>query len=150
MNQDFRDIIGALQRHGVEFLVVGAHALAAHGIVRATGDLDIWIKRSPENARRVWAALAEFGAPLGQLAQEDFTTAQQVIQFGVAPTRIDILTDIDALVFDQAWPNRVEVDVEGLRVPILGRADLIRNKRATGRPKDQLDAEGLEQSEPAR
>ncbi len=92
MNQDFRDIICAFQKHGVEFLVVGAHALAAHGIIRATGDLDLWIKSTPENAGRVWRALGEFGAPLDELAVEDFCAPDQVVQFGVPPVRIDILT----------------------------------------------------------
>jgi hypothetical protein len=107
-------------------------------------DLGVWIRRSPENAERVWQALVEFGAPLGELKVEDFVAVDQVIQFGVPPGRIDLLTGIDGVTFDEAWKNRLEVDVEGTVVPVLGKSDMIRNKRATGRPKDRLDAEELE------
>jgi hypothetical protein len=144
VNADFRDILGLLLKHNVDFLVVGAHALAAHGLIRATGDLDIWVRRSPQNAEHVLRALAEFGAPMSDVSPEDFVSAGRVVQFGVVPHRIDLLTSIDAVEFDEAWSERVELQVENIRVPVLGRAALIRNKRATGRAKDRLDAEALD------
>lgn len=144
MNADFRDILGLLSKHNVDFLVVGAHALAAHGLIRATGDLDIWVRRSPDNADRVWRALAEFGAPMSDLSPQDFVSVDRIVQFGVVPRRIDLLTSIDAVEFEEAWSERVELQVENMRIPVLGKAALIRNKRATGRAKDQLDAEALD------
>ncbi|MGQ0656728.1 MAG: hypothetical protein ACT4NU_01320 [Chromatiales bacterium] len=129
---------------GVEYLIVGAYALAAHGIPRATGDIDLWVRASPENARRVWNALAAFGAPLSGLTEADLQLAGQVFQIGVAPRRIDILTSIDAVDFEAAWQRRVEIVVDGLPLPILHRHDLIANKRAVGRPQDLADTARLE------
>ena len=145
-NQDYHDILAALVAHEARFLIVGAHALAAHGYPRATVDIDIWIERSVENARRVWRALAEFGAPLEDLEvrEVDLTRPDVVAQFGVPPYRIDILTGVSGLTFDEAWDNRVEGDLEGVRVHLLGRRELIRNKQATGREKDRVDVRGLE------
>jgi hypothetical protein len=108
-------------------------------------DLDIWIDRSPDNARRVWAALAAFGAPLRALKIEetDFVRPDVVVQFGLPPTRIDILTAISGVVFDEAWVERIEDRFEDVRVPFIGRAAFIRNKRASGRKKDLADLEAL-------
>jgi hypothetical protein len=146
VNEDYRDILLALSRHSARFLVVGAHALAAHGYPRSTVDLDIWIEATPENAQRVWRALADFGAPLTDLGirETDLTRPDVVAQFGLPPNRIDLLTAVSGLTFNGAWPNRLEAEVEGVRVPILGRADLIVNKRASGRDKDRADINGLE------
>lgn len=146
INEDYRDILAALLGQDVRFLVVGAHALAAHGYLRATADIDIWIDATPENARRVWRALAEFGAPLDDLGirEEDLTRPDVVAQFGLPPNRIDILTGVSGLTFDGAWANRLEEELEGVRVPVLGRTDLIENKRASGREKDRVDVKGLE------
>jgi hypothetical protein len=144
MNADFRDMIGAFISHGVAFLVVGTHALAAHGRPSATGDLEIWVRPTQDNARRVWDALIEFGAPLGQLCPEDFATPDQVAQFGLPPGRIDLLTSLSGVRFEHAWAGREPVTVSGLTFNVLGREQLIRNKRATGRAKDGLDADELE------
>jgi hypothetical protein len=146
MNEDYRDILVALVEQDARFLVVGAHALAVHGYPRATIDLDIWIQSTPDNARRVWRALAAFGAPLQDLdvTEADLTRANVVAQFGLPPNRIDILTGISGLSFEEAWPNHVEGELEGIAVPVLGLDDLLANKRASGRDKDRADIKGLE------
>lgn len=109
LNPDFRDMLSVLCDEQVEFLLVGAYALAAHGLPRATGDMDIWIRRSDDDARRVWHALQRFGAPLFDLTVNDLQTPGLVFQIGVAPQRIDILTAIDGVLFDDAWPQRKTV-----------------------------------------
>ena len=146
MNEDYRDILAALVAHQARFLIVGAHALAVHGYPRATVDIDIWIECSPDNAERVWSALATFGAPLEDLgvSQGDLARPDVVAQFGLPPNRIDVLTGVSGLTFNEAWPNRIEEVVEGVRVPVLGLDDLLKNKRASGRDKDRADAKGLE------
>ncbi len=146
--EDFRDVLAELVRAGARFLVVGAHALGVHGVPRATVDLDIWVDASPENAKRVWAALAAFGAPLEtlQIREDDFTRPDMVAQLGLPPFRIDILTGVSGLSFDQAYGERVEDRFADVPVPFLGRASLIRNKRATGRLKDLADIESLGES----
>jgi hypothetical protein len=146
LNPDFRDILSEFSAASVEFMVVGAYALAAHGHPRATGDIDLWVRCSPDNALRVLTALTRFGAPLADVRAEDFATPGIVLQIGVAPHRIDILTAIDAVEFGEAWPDRVEVELDGLSVPILGRQHLLRNKRATGRARDLVDAQELEKN----
>ena len=147
MNRDFVEMLSALFEAGAEFLVVGAHALAAHGKPRATGDLDLWVRPSPENAVRVMAALKKFGAPLFDLSLEDLSTPGIVFQMGLPPCRIDLLTGISGVTFDEAWPGRLEATVAGLRLPFLGRAELVKNKRAAGRPKDLVDAAELEKGQ---
>lgn len=147
MNRDFVDMLSALCEAQAEYLVVGAHALAAHGTPRATGDLDLWIRPSEENAKRVWAALIRFGAPLEGLREEDFTEPDLVIQIGVPPVRIDLLTSVSGLTFEPVWAERIEVEIDGLTVPVIGRRALIENKRAAGRPKDLADIHELENEE---
>jgi hypothetical protein len=146
VNDDFLDLLDALLRAGAEFLVVGAHAMAVHGVPRATGDLDVWVRPDAPNADRVWKALAEFGAPAGALgvSREDLETRGIVVQIGLPPRRLDILTDVSGLDFDEAWRNRVTHRVGPHAVPFLSRHDLIRNKRASGRPKDLADLDILE------
>jgi hypothetical protein len=143
INPDFHDILSEFASSGVEYLLVGAYALAAHGLPRATGDIDLWVRRSEENARRIMEALKQFGAPLTGLTEADFIAAGQVVQIGISPRRIDILTAIDGVEFDEAWPERIEAAVDGLTVPVLGREHLLRNKRSTGRAKDLADARRL-------
>lgn len=144
MNNDFNDMFSALSAEDVEYLLVGAYALAAHGLPRATGDIDIWVRPSPENAARMWRALARFGAPLESLTVADLGRPGTVFQLGVAPNRIDILTAIDGVEFDDAWGRREAHTIDGFTLPVIGRADLIKNKRATGRTRDLADAEQLE------
>ena len=145
MNDDFRDLLAALLDAGARFLVVGAHAVAVHGVPRATGDLDVWFNPDPANAERVWKALAAFGAPLAALGfkQADLQRDDQVFQIGQPPRRIDMLTGISGVAFDEAWPGRMIGRVAGLDVPFIGREALVRNKRAAGRAKDLADLEAL-------
>lgn len=145
MNEDFRDLLSALLGVGARFLVVGTHAMAVHGVPRATGDLGVWIARDSENAERVWSALLRFGAPVAAVGvgRDDLTHADKVVQIGLPPRRIDVLTSISGVEFDEAWPDRVTHEVAGLQVPFLGRAALVRNKRASGRTKDRADLEAL-------
>jgi len=149
MNRDFAEMLAALSAAGAEFLIVGAYALAAHGYPRATGDLDIWVRPSAENAERVWQALAGFGAPLHEITRADLRTPGIVFQIGIVPCRIDLLTAISAVSFDDAWSRRVVLEVAEVKAPVLSREDLIRNKRATGRTKDLADAEEIEKIPPS-
>jgi len=144
MNQDFVDLLRAFVAHDVRFLIVGAYALALHGRPRATGDLDVWVDATPENAARVVRALASFGAPMDQVSEDDFSSPGVVFQMGVAPGRIDILTALTGLTFEEAWPGRVRESLGSVEVDFIGRDAFIRNKRATGRMKDLGDIEGME------
>jgi hypothetical protein len=128
----------------VKFLLVGAYAMGAHGYPRATGDIDIWVESSAENSRRIYQCLATFGAPLHEIDETTFVEPDVVFQIGVTPRRIDVISAVSGLEFDQAYAKRQIVDIEGLSVPVVSRDDLIRNKRATGRDKDRLDADRLE------
>lgn len=143
MNRDFAEMLSALSDAGAEFLVVGAHALAAHGTPRATGDLDIWVNPTPTNAALVMAALRVFGAPLANLTIDDLTTPGTVLQIGVVPSRVDILTAISGVAFEDAHARRMLLEIDGVQVPVLGRDDFIANKRATGRLKDLADIDSL-------
>jgi hypothetical protein len=147
VNDDFLDMFTALLAAGVEFVVVGAHALAVHGVPRATGDIDIFVRPTAENAANVIAALEEFGAPVGAhgVTAEDFATPGTVYQLGLPPRRIDILTGISGVSFEEAWADRVEAEVgRGVVVSFLGRGALLRNKQAAGRDQDLVDARLLE------
>lgn len=143
MNQDFVDLLRAFVAHNVRFLIVGAYALGVHGRPRATGDLDVWVDATPENAPRIMQALAQFGAPLTHVTEADFATPGIVFQMGLAPVRIDILTDLTGLRFVDAWPNRVRAPFGPIDVDVVGREAFIRNKRATGRARDLGDIESL-------
>lgn len=146
MSDDWGDALAALVEAGARFLVVGAHAMAVHGVPRGTQDLDIWIDPSKDNAERVWRGLAAFGAPLGELGigRDDLCRTGAVIQLGLPPNRIDLLTEISGVSdFETAWTQRVEHALGGRRVPFIGRATLVSNKRASGRRKDLADLEAL-------
>ena len=144
MNRDFVEMLSALSAAGAEHLIVGAHAMAAHGLPRATGDLDIWVRPDEQNARRVWSALQTFRAPLQDLSLADLATPGIVFQIGVVPCRIDLLTEIDGVRFDEAWPRRKPVTIAGVSTQVISREDLIANKRASGRPKDLADLAWLQ------
>jgi len=146
MSPDFKDLLSEFNARGVEYLVVGAHALAAHGRVRATGDLDVWVRPDATNAKRVIEALSAFGAPLHDLSVEDLSRPGTIFQIGVAPLRIDVLTGIDAVEFDEAWSSRFLAQFAGEPVAVLSVPHLIRNKRAVGRAQDLADVEWLEKS----
>jgi hypothetical protein len=146
LNDDFVELIAGMRDAGVEFLIVGAHALAAHGVVRSTGDLDVLVRPSDENSSRVVLALRAFGAPLAAhgVSATDFARAGTVYQLGLPPRRIDILTMISGVTFEQAWADSVHVEVGGVGFRVPSRAALLANKRASGRPKDLEDVRRLE------
>ena len=144
IERDFKELLVLLNFHHVEFILVGAYALAFHGRPRFTKDLDVCVEPSAENAARAYSALGAFGAPLNELTSGDLERPGLIFQIGVAPNRIDILTAIDGVTFADAWPDRQETRYSDQPVPVISRHHLIQNKRATGRPQDLLDAEELE------
>jgi hypothetical protein len=144
MNRHFVEMLSALSDAGADYLVIGAHALAAHGYTRGTKDLDIWVRPTPQNAARVWRALIEFGAPLEQLTVDDLSTPGTICQIGVDPARIDFLTSPAGVDFDESWQRRVNVEVNDRDFPFISKDDLIASKRAAGRPNDLRDIEELE------
>ena len=143
-NPDFRDLFAAFNAGRVKYLLVRGYALAFHGRPRFTKDLDVWLEPDAENAVRAYAALEAFGAPLNALSSADLAQPGLIFQIGVAPNRIDVLTAIDGVSFDEAWPERQETRYSDQSVPVISRKHLILNKRATGRPQDILDAQELE------
>ena len=145
LNSHYRDILSILSEKKVRFLLVGAYAMAVHGYPRSTIDIDLWVMPDPENALLVLQALEDFGAPVGDLSVEDLRKEDVVFQIGVAPLRIDILTSIDGLKFEDAFARSELVDIEGISIHVLSVPDLIKNKRATGRTRDLADVEVLEE-----
>jgi len=145
LNDDFRDLIAAFADSGVDFVIVGAYALAFHGAPRASGDIDVFVRAEPKNAVRVVRGLLSFGAPLAAhgIGDHDFAQAGKVYQIGLPPRRIDILTEISGVTFDEASASSVSVDVDGHSVRIIGRETFIKNKLASGRPKDLADVARL-------
>jgi hypothetical protein len=143
INRDFEEMFSALSDAGVEFLVVGGHAVMFYSEPRYTKDIDIWVRPTRANAERVIAALTAFGAPLADLSVEDLAVEGTVFQIGVEPNRIDVTTSIDGVEFARAWPSRVAASYGSAPIQILGKRDLQENKRATGRPQDLLDLERL-------
>jgi len=144
LNNDYKDILLALSNRKAKFLLVGAYAMAVHGYPRSTMDIDLWIKSDPENAILVLQALEDFGAPSDNLTQNDLQKENLIFQIGVAPRRIDILTSVDGLNFEEAFANSQTIEIEGIPIQVLSTSDLIKNKRSTGRAKDIVDAESLE------
>ena len=144
MNQDFVDLLRALSAAEARFLVVGAYAVSFHSRPRATGDLDLWIEPTAENATRVYRALHAFEAPLGELSEQDLVQPDLVFQLGIPPRRIDLLTSLTGLSFADAWSSRIAGDIGGAPCSFIGRDALIRNKRALGRPRDLADVDALE------
>ena len=143
LNKDYKEMLQFLLEERVEFILVGAYALGAHGYPRATGDMDIWVKADENNSKKTYSALARFGAPLDQIQLNDFAVEGVIFQIGVAPRRIDIITRIDGVTYDEANDDKIIVEVEGLLLPVLSLENLIKNKLATGREKDELDAKYL-------
>ncbi|MDE3179210.1 MAG: hypothetical protein KGM47_06060 [Acidobacteriota bacterium] len=141
--EEWREFIESLNSNEVEYLVVGAVALAYHGVPRYTGDLDILVRNTPGNARRLEAALASFGFGNLGLKASDFVDSYQVIHLGVPPHRVDLLTSLTGLYFDEAWAGRVEAELAGMKVNFIGRQALIRNKKSTGQTQDKADLEAL-------
>lgn len=141
--EDFRDCAALFAAHSVRFMVVGGHAVMAHGFPRFTDDFDLWVEPSAQNGSRVTAALAAFGFGSLGLQPADFEAEDVIVQLGRPPRRIDVITSLSGVTFERCYPERVEVEVEGLALPVIGRDCLIANKRATGRLKDLADVEGL-------
>ncbi|MDP9001489.1 MAG: hypothetical protein M3O46_15415 [Myxococcota bacterium] len=145
MSPDFLDLLRALSEADARFLVIGAYAVGVHGRPRATKDLDVWVEASVENASKVIAGLVAFGAPLMGLTEADLTAPGTGLQIGVEPGRIDILTAISGVRFEEAWPSKVQADfAEGVRCNVIGLDELLRNKRASARPQDLADVAALE------
>lgn len=144
---DFVDLLSCLRAEGCQFLVVGAHALAVHGAPRATGDLDIFVDPSDQNARRVFRALVRFGAPVAAhgVSVEDFAAPGTIYQIGLPPLRIDILTEISGVTFEEASRDAVTAHLGTELVRCIGLDAMIKNKHASGRTKDMADAEALEE-----
>jgi hypothetical protein len=149
LNEDFRDVLRLFADGDVDFMVVGAYALALHGAPRASGDIDLFVRPSPDNAAKVFAALVQFGAPLGAqgVSVSDFARPGVVYQIGLPPRRIDVLTEISGLSFEEANASRELATLEGRAIPYIGREAFIRNKRASGRPKDLADVSRLERAD---
>jgi hypothetical protein len=146
MDQDFSEFVQLLLANDVRFLIIGGYALAAHGAPRYTGDLDTWVWLDHVNAERIIQVLKEFGFGSLEISREDFLLPKTVIQLGFPPHRIDLLTGIDGIQFEEAWPRREVFDIGGLSVPFISRQDLITNKKAVARPQDLADVAKLEGS----
>ena len=144
LNKDFKEFIELLNANSVNYLVVGGYALAAHGHPRYTKDLDVWILIDPDNARNILKALSDFGFLELELSESDFLTPENVIQLGYPPNRIDILTQATGVDFDTCYPERVQVDIDGVTVNFIDLENLKKNKRATGRLQDLADVEKLQ------
>ena len=145
LNEDYREMLEILLKNEVEFLVVGAYAMGLYGYPRATGDFDLWVGASVENSRKVYKSLSEFGAPLESLGEESFAEKGVIFQIGIAPRRIDIITHIDGVVFEEAYSTKEIIEIDGVKTPFLSKENLIRNKESTGREKDKLDVKYLKQ-----
>jgi hypothetical protein len=144
INSDFKDLLRSLNVAGIRYLIVGGYAVMVHTEPRYTKDLDIWIDRDEQNARALLGALAEFGAPIGEVKPADLTEPEVFFQIGIEPVRIDILTSVAGLVFEAAWNRRIEVDFGGETAPVLCRQDILAAKMAAGRPMDVEDARNLQ------
>lgn len=145
LNEDYREMLSLLLEEKVEFILVGAYALGVHGLPRATGDMDIWIKPTKSNSLKVYNMLLKFGANVAQLKENDFSKKGLIFQIGVIPRRIDLITEIDGVEFEDAEIDKILVEVENLEIPVISAKKLIQNKLATGREKDKLDASLLQQ-----
>ena len=146
MFQDFNELLSSFNAHGVKYLVVGGYAVSFHAQPRATKDIDLLIKPDAENATAVYAALAQFGAPMEGLTPEDFRQRGKFFRMGREPVAVDILTEIDGVDFDRAWERRVEGVIDpanGLKASFISGADLMAAKIAAGRPQDLADVEAL-------
>ena len=147
LNQDFKEFVELLNKNEVEYLIVGGYAVGIHGYPRYTGDLDIWINATRQNARKMVAVLAEFGFDSFGLTEEDFTKLGNVIQMGYPPFRIDILTTIDGVRFKDCYKNKIVVLHDEITLDVIGIEDLRRNKKVSGRLKDIDDLENLKDSD---
>ncbi len=150
MYPDFSDLLSAFNARRVDYLVVGAYALAAHGLIRATKDLDVWVRPDPDNAQKVLAALRDFGAPLQDLTVEDLARPGLIFQIGNEPVRIDVITAVSGVEFQPAWQDRIDAKFGDQPASVLSRSHLIKNKQTAGRAQDLLDVKWLENNPPDR
>ncbi len=141
--RDLREFIALLNSHDVDYLIVGGHAVAYHGYPRYTGDIDFFIRATEVNAQRMMAVLEAFGFADVGIAAADFTTEGRVIQLGLPPNRIDLVTGISGVSFGEAWTSRVHATLDGIPVPLIGKEALLKNKRSAGRAKDLADIEAI-------
>ena len=146
-HSDFRELLSLFDRHEIRYLVVGGYAVMKYSEPRFTKDLDLWIATDPTNAKSVYVALKEFGAPLEHLTAEDFTQKEYFYQMGRAPLRVDIMMSIPGVEFEGAWQNREVVELDGLEIPFISRADLILAKKASGSLQDKIDLQKLKEAE---
>ncbi len=141
---DLIDLLVAFENTGVEYLLVGGQAVALHGYPRFTKDANLWVRDDPENLKRVRSALSDFGAPASVLEELERAAPLDVLWMGLPPARIDLMKGVPGGDFERAWSGRQTFDVRGTQVVVVSKAELIRLKRASGRPQDLLDAENLE------
>ncbi len=144
---DFRELLSLLEKYKVRYLVVGGYAVMKYTEPRFTKDLDIWISTDKKNSNAVYTALKEFGAPLKNLAPSDFSQEGYFYQMGNPPLRLDVMMSIPGVEFETAWKSRVKVQVEGLVIPFISKADLIKSKEASARDQDLIDAKELRKTE---
>ena len=144
MNADYIDMLKCLNRAGVDYILVGGWAVNMYGYIRATVDLDVWILADADNAKKVYSAVAEFGAPVSEMKPEEFAEYGMIFQIGVAPCRVDIISKISGVSYADAVTRAVPKTIDGIPVRIISLEDLIANKKASGRAKDLADVEVLE------
>ena len=143
LNEDYKDILQLFTDNNVKFLVVGAYALGAYGLPRATGDIDLWVLADSENSKKIFHCLAKYGAPMEQINEQTFNDKDVIFQIGIAPRRIDIITKISGVDFEEAYKRKKEIELEDIKLPFISKQDLIANKTATGRAKDSIDIKNL-------
>jgi predicted nucleotidyltransferase len=140
---DFREFLKLCNRVRVKYLLIGGYAVGYHGYPRATADLDVWLEVSPRNAEKIVKVLRAFGFRVPELSTELFLQPGKIVRMGVPPLRLEILTDISGVTFEECYPQRVRAQLDGIQVAVIGLADLRKNKAASGRAKDQDDLEHL-------
>jgi predicted nucleotidyltransferase len=141
--KDLREFVGLMNSHGVDYVLVGGHAVAYHGYPRFTGDIDLFVRVSERNIDKIAEVLDEFGFPVPAPMRSRLLEPGKVLQLGRPPNRIDLLTSIEAVGFEEAWKDSEVVDVDGLRIRVLGLDSLLKNKQAVARPKDLVDVDEL-------
>lgn len=146
-NSDFRELLNLFEKHRIRYLIVGGYAVMKYSEPRFTKDIDVWIATDPKNANSVYVALKEYGAPLVNLTADDFTHQDSFYQMGRSPLRVDIMMSIPGVEFEDAWKNREDVELDGLKIPFISRSDLIRAKEVSGRPQDKIDVDKLKEAE---
>lgn len=144
ISEDYKDLFRILNKYKVKYMIVGAYATIYYAEPRYTKDIDVWIKNDIENAKKVYEALKEFGAPIKDISMNDFTNKNTVYQIGVAPIRVDIMTGLPGVKFENAWINRKKTKYDNIPINIVGLKDLIKSKRKANRAQDKLDLELLQ------